>query len=105
MATGLALGILAALRWREARMPAQTYAYHYIRFHRNTTMPEEELRGLLAHHGFSIANMGYRVIEDGQFFEYRMVMRTTDPANTSRLADALRQLELVREFRISPTGD
>ena len=68
-------------------------------------MPEEELRGLLVHHGFSIANMGYRVIEDGQFFEYRMVMRTTDPANASRLADALRQLELVREFRLSPTGD
>ena len=105
MATGFALGILAAFRWLEARIPAQAYAYHYIRFHRDTTMPEEELRGLLAHHGFSIANMGYRVIEDGQFFEYRMVMRTTDPANTSRLADALRQLAIVREFRISPTGD
>jgi putative Mg2+ transporter-C (MgtC) family protein len=49
--------------------------------------------------------MAYRVIEDGQVFEYRMVIRTTDPANTSRLADALRQLDLVREFRISPTGD
>jgi putative Mg2+ transporter-C (MgtC) family protein len=68
-------------------------------------MPEKELRDLLAQHGFSIANMAYRVIEDGQVFEYRMVIRTTDPTNTSRLADDLRQLELVREFRIAPTGD
>lgn len=105
MATVFALGILAAFRWLESRMPAQVYAYHYVRFHRDSTMPEAELRGLLVHHGFSIANMGYRIIDDGQFFEYRMVIRTTDPANTSRLADVLRQLEIVREFRISPTGD
>ena len=68
-------------------------------------MAEKELRDLLSQHGFSIANMAYRVIEDGQVFEYRMVIRTTDPTNTSRLADDLRQLESVREFRISPTGD
>jgi len=105
LATALALGILAAFRWLEARMPAQVYAYHHIRFHRNNTMQEEELRGLLSQHGFSIANMAYRVINDGQFFEYRMVIRTTDPTNTSRLADALRKLDLVSEFRISPTGD
>jgi putative Mg2+ transporter-C (MgtC) family protein len=105
LATAFALGILAAFRWLEARMPAQVYAYHHIRFQRNNTMSEKELRDLLAQHGFSIANMAYRVIEDGQVFEYRMVIRTTDPTNTSRLADDLRQLELVREFRIAPTGD
>jgi putative Mg2+ transporter-C (MgtC) family protein len=105
LATGFALGILAAFRWLEARMPAQVYAYHYIRFQRHNTMAEKELRDLLSQHGFSIANMAYRIIEDGQVFEYRMVIRTTDPSNTSRLADDLRQLESVREFRISPTGD
>jgi putative Mg2+ transporter-C (MgtC) family protein len=105
LATAFALGILAAFRWFEARMPAQVYAYHHIRFQRHNTMSEKELRDLLAQHGFSIANMAYRVIEDGQVFEYRMVIRTTDPTNTSRLADDLRQLELVREFRIAPTGD
>ncbi len=103
--TVLVLGILAAFRWIEARMPAQSYAYHYLRFDRTTTMPEEEVRALLAHHGFTVANMGYRITHDGPFFEYRMVIRTTDPANTACLAAALRQLELVREFRISPTGD
>jgi putative Mg2+ transporter-C (MgtC) family protein len=105
LATVLALSILAAFRWLEARMPAESYAYHHVRFHRNKTMQEEELRGLLLQHGFSIANMAYRVIEDGKFFEYRMVIRTTDPANTSKLADSLRKHELVHEFRISPTGD
>jgi len=44
LATACALGILAAFRWFEARMPAQVYAYHHIRFERNNTMPEKELR-------------------------------------------------------------
>ena len=105
LATAFALGILAAFRWFEARMPAQVYAYHHIRFQRTNTMSEKDLRALLSQHGFSIANMAYRVTENGQGFEYRMVIRTTDPANTSRLADDLRNLEIVREFRISPTGD
>jgi putative Mg2+ transporter-C (MgtC) family protein len=105
LATVCALGILAAFRWLEARMPAQVYAYHYVRFQWHTTMAEKELRAVLSQHGFSIANMAYRILEDGQVFEYRMVIRTTDPTNTSRLADDLRQLESVREFRISPTGD
>ena len=105
VATGFSLGILAVFRWFEARMPAQIYAYHHIRFQRHNTMAEKDLRALLSQHGFSIANMAYRVIERGDAFEYRMVIRTTDPTNTSRLADELRQLEIVREFRISPTGD
>ena len=105
LATALALAVLSAFRWLEARLPAQSYAHHHLRFLRSATMTEKEVRALLAQHGFSITNMAYRIVDDGQYFEYRMVMRTIDPANTSRLADTLRQLEAVREFRISPTGD
>lgn len=101
----LVLGTLAGFRWIEARMPAQYFAYHWIRFNRSSTMPEEEVRALLAHHGFSVANMGYWITHGGSFFEYRMVLRTNDPANAASLAAALRGLEIVREFRISPTGD
>jgi putative Mg2+ transporter-C (MgtC) family protein len=49
--------------------------------------------------------MSYRITRDGPSFEYRMVIRTTNPDNTSYLAASLRKLELVREFRIFPMGD
>jgi len=68
-------------------------------------MPEDELRAFLAQHGFTIANMSYRATDDQRSFEYRMVIRTIDQENLSTLAVALRQLETVRAFRISPTGD
>ena len=104
LATALTLGTLSLFRWIEAKMPTQSYAHHYVRFDRNGAMSEDELRALLMRQGFAIANMSYRVT-DNDSFEYRMVIRTADPANTSRLADVLRQLDSVREFRISPTGD
>ena len=56
--------------------------------------------------GFTVANMTYRAIDDEDLgFEYRMVLRTTEQQNMSRLAAALRQREDVSAFRLSPTGD
>jgi putative Mg2+ transporter-C (MgtC) family protein len=104
LATVLTLGALSLFRVIELRLPSQSYAHHYVRFARSDVMPEEELKGMLAAHGFSVANMSYRITDD-DLFEYRMVMRTLDPANASRLAEVLRLHPSVREFRISPTGD
>ena len=105
LSTALTLGILSVFRWIENRMPSQSYAHFHIRFDRDHTMPEEQLRMLLAEHNFSIANMSYRITNQGKFFEYRMVIRTTHRSSPSILADSLCQLPVVREFRISPTGD
>ena len=66
-------------------------------------MPEQEVKNLLVNHGFTIANTSYRITQAG-LFEYRMDIRTTNPDNASALAEALRTLEMVREFRISTTG-
>ncbi len=103
-ASALALGILSVFRRIEAMMPTQAYAQYAICFDRDNTMPEDRLRALLAQHGFTVANMGYRIVNDGKLFEYQTVIQTTDRNNTALLADTLRKHELVREFRISPTG-
>lgn len=105
VATVFALGTLSFFRWIESRLPSHYYAHHAVRFGRNSVMPESELRAFLCGHGFTVANMSYRVSDDSAAFEYRMMIRTTDPANLSELAVALRQFDNVRAFRISPTGD
>jgi hypothetical protein len=38
-------------------MPSESYATRYICFDPNQAMLEEELRALVADHGFSVANM------------------------------------------------
>lgn len=105
VSTILALGVLAVFRWFEAKMPSETFAHHHIRFHRENTMPEPELRQLLTGHGFSISNLTYRLSNDRQDFEYRMIISTKDSSNVAKLAESLRKLDRVSEFRISPTSD
>jgi putative Mg2+ transporter-C (MgtC) family protein len=68
-------------------------------------MGENELRKLIDSHGFSIANLSCRLIEGGQQFEYRMTIKSRDRKNAERLAEHLRNLPQVIEFRIAPTGD
>jgi putative Mg2+ transporter-C (MgtC) family protein len=99
------LGILAAFRWIENRLPSHRFAHHRIRFDRDHVMPEENLRDLLERHGFSVSGLAYRLTEDGRQFEYRMTIRTTHERNFGRLARSLAALPPVVEFNLAPAGD
>jgi putative Mg2+ transporter-C (MgtC) family protein len=105
LATVLTLGTLSVFRWVESRIPAEVYAQFILRFARKEAMPEEEMRRLLTDHGFTIANLSYRLDVNLDFFEYQMVIRTNRAENASRLAEALKKIDSLKEFRVSPTGD
>jgi putative Mg2+ transporter-C (MgtC) family protein len=99
------LAVLAAFRFVEHRLPAEFYAHHSLTFQRSAIMSEEDLRRLIADHGFSIANLSYRLSNDGKLFEYGMVIKTRDSRNAEALAQHLCRRPEVLEFRIAPTGD
>ena len=105
LATALTLGTLSTFRWIENRMPAQFYAHFMVRFQRNGAMPEAGLRRVVSGHGFSIANLNYRLTGDGKHFEYLMVLRTLEADNLRALSETLSALHSVIEYRIAPTGD
>jgi len=101
----LTLGTLSVFRWIEGRMPAELYANFAVRFARDAVMPEPKLRALVARHGFSVANFNYRLMADGEQFEYRMVMRTLKQDNVRALSETLNDDAGVLEYRISPTSE
>ena len=105
LATAITIGVLSLFRSVESWMPQHTYVHHHIGFAREDAMTEDEVRALITSYEFTIANMSYRVVGDGAEFEYRMILRTSDSKNASRLAERLRTLPRVRTFRMSPTGD
>ena len=105
VATILTVGTLSLFRLIEARIPSHHYAQHFLSFGRNEAMEEEEIRRMLEKHGFTIANISYRVSDDGADFEYRMVIRTSTSDKFSMLARYLRAQQRIKTFRISPTGD
>jgi putative Mg2+ transporter-C (MgtC) family protein len=105
LASGLTLGTLSVFRWIETKLPSQFYAHFMVRFARGSQIGEDALRELIKSHGFSIANLNYRLHAEEQYFEYRMVLRTDRAAHARALSETLSALDAVREFRLSPTGD
>jgi putative Mg2+ transporter-C (MgtC) family protein len=99
------IAILAAFRILELRLPTEFYAHHSLTFERSAVMAEDDLRRLIGEHGFSIANLSYRLSNSGKTFEYRMVIKCRDRRNAEALSQHLCQLREVLEFRIAPTGD
>ena len=105
LATGLTLGILSLFRKIESRIPSQSYAHHYIRFDRNDVISEDQIRNTMTAHGFNIANLSYRIMDDGLYFEYQMIIQSSDVRNLSILSTYLLNLKQVKAFQITPTGD
>jgi putative Mg2+ transporter-C (MgtC) family protein len=105
IATFLTLGTLSVFRWIESRIPTQLYSQFVVRFGRDKAMPEMQMREMLTDHGFTVANLNYRLDVEADFIEYQMIIRTTDPDNTSKLTQALNLIDAVKEYRVSPTGD
>ena len=97
--------VLSVFRFIETRLPSEFYAHHMLRFPRDRTMSEADVRKLIRGHGFTVANLSSRLTEGGQQFEYRMTIKSRDRGNADRLSSRLRDLPNVVEFRISPMGD
>src|SRR5687767_12239807 len=105
LCTLLTLGTLSLFRWIEGKLPTEHYANFTLRFARDATMPEAELRRLVADHGFSIYNLSYRLTADGDQFEYRMVLRALGRESSRALSDALKANRSVLQYRIAPASD
>lgn len=101
----LTLGTLSVFRWIESKLPVEFYARFVVRFARDSTLAEADMRGLVARHGFTIANLNYRLDVQDDFFEYRMVIRSHNANSAQELIETLKQVPTIREFRLSPTGD
>ena len=101
----LALGVLSAFRWIEARMPTQAYYHFDVRFARSTEVSESHIRALVEGHGFSLANFSYRLDRDGSVRRYSMTIASADRSAAGRLAAHLEKEGAIQEFRIAPTGD
>ena len=105
LATVLTVGVLSVFRRIESRFPVQVYAQCSLRFARDGAVSEDEVRKLLTDHRFDVVTLAYNLDAGDQVFEYRMAVRTVDPANMSRLSATVRSMTSVRGFTLSASSD
>ncbi len=101
----LTLGVLSVFRALESRLPVHQYAALRLRFARGNALSDAEVAEVLGRNGCFATGLSWRLADDGRYLEYRMTVRTSDPANFARLAAELERLPLVREFTLSPAGE
>jgi putative Mg2+ transporter-C (MgtC) family protein len=101
----LTLAVLSVFRWIEMRVPTQAYFNFDVKYSKDGTLSEEEMRALIHNHKFSIANFSYRLETEGRVLRHNMTLKTTDRGAASRLASDLKENPTVLEFKLSPTGD
>ena len=101
----LTLAVLSVFRWIETRVPTQSYFAFDVKYAKDGTLSEDDMRALIKRHAFSIANFSYRLETEGRVLRHSMTLKTTDRTAASRLAHALKENPTVLEFKLSPTGD
>ena len=105
VATVLMLAVLDLFRRLEHRLAVERYFHHQLRFVVRHPPPEQEVRRLLARHGFTMAETGYRIAAAGSGIELVMTVFTRDAAAPARLAATLAEMDEVAGFELLPTGD
>jgi putative Mg2+ transporter-C (MgtC) family protein len=101
----LTLAVLSVFRWIELRVPTQSYFNFDVKYAKDGTLSESDMRALIKQHAFSIANFSYRLETEGRVLRHSMTLQTTDRTAASRLAHTLKENPTVLEFKLSPTGD
>jgi len=96
---------LAGLRRLEDRLPTQWSIHLEVAFARDGGRHEDELRDLVASHGFSMREMSYRLQGSPQLIEYKTVVWTSDAAAIRKLEQTLVARPDVARFSLSPSRD
>ena len=101
----MTLIVLSVFRWVEMKVPTQSYFNFDVKYAKEGTLSEEDMRALIKQHDFSIANFSYRLEAEGRVLRHSMTLKTTNRTAAKRLANALKDNATVLEFKLSPTGD
>lgn len=105
LVTVLTLGTLSIYRVIERKIPSLFYFRLLLRFHRDAAMAEQEARRIIIGHGFTVASIGYALVDGGKYFEYDMMLGARNPEHMEGLSQAIAKETSVVEFRISPAGE
>lgn len=106
LGTILAVCVLSFFHFIERVMPKNSYVHFNISFNKDKLLGEEAVKELVCQFGFRALNVSYHSVNDGNFFEYRIVMKTGDEKNSAKLAAHLAgNPHGIRDYQIYPSGD
>ncbi|MBY0431717.1 MAG: MgtC/SapB family protein [Rhodospirillales bacterium] len=98
----LTIGIMSGLRSLETALPHQTLLHLTIAYVRDRMPAAADLREMMHRHGYEVADWSFHLAENGNRFEYQIVLQASRPRRATDLVDELSASDCI-EFRLSPT--
>ncbi len=99
-AVALALLVLTAMRYIEARLPTRVRAEGAFRFKADDAPDQDAFLTLLGGHGVVVSDLSYRLGDGGQTFEYRAQIEDRSGQAFDALAQRLRNVAALEEFEL-----
>jgi len=97
--------LMSAMRWVERKLPQSSLIHCSVRYRRDVAPPESELHAQAGRFGFDVIDTSYRLAEVGEFYEYRLTLRSFGKGRDGDFAHALAADARVCEFKVSPQRD
>ncbi len=99
----LSITVLSGFHWVERLLPHERLLHLSIAYP-HTRMPTEgNLRQLMRLHDFEVVDWAYQLGDDGNKFEYLLVLKTLGSGKMSELAKYLAAADDIIEFRLAPS--
>jgi putative Mg2+ transporter-C (MgtC) family protein len=100
-ATVLVLVTLVVMRWLENAIPWRVYGLAIFRFEADKAPSEEDLGKLLEQFSVSVSDVSYKLLKDGQIFEYWTNLETKRQDAFMHLSEHLRTIPGLVEYEVS----
>ncbi|MBI4312369.1 MAG: MgtC/SapB family protein [Chloroflexi bacterium] len=97
----LTLGTLSGFRYLETFVPTLYFGRLTASISADA-VSEEDLRRIVAGNGMRVSHFGYGYSGRGRVIEYSMTIQTRNADNFRKLANALKDMNKLQEFRLEP---
>jgi putative Mg2+ transporter-C (MgtC) family protein len=100
-ATAIVLFTLIVLRWLENAIPWRVYALAIFRFDAKSAPSEQALNAMLGAFSVSVSDVSYKLLKDGEIFEYWTNLETKRQDAFKALAEHLKTIPGLVEYEVS----
>jgi putative Mg2+ transporter-C (MgtC) family protein len=100
-ATAIILATLIIMRWVENAIHWRVYALAIFRFEAKNAPSEQALNAMMAKFSVSVSDVSYKLLQNGQIFEYWTNLETKRPDAYTALAAHLQAIPGLVEYEVS----
>ncbi|MBI4966684.1 MAG: MgtC/SapB family protein [Rhodospirillales bacterium] len=97
------IAVMSGFHWVEIVLPHRSHVHLSLSYARAKRPDEAAILALVGPHGYEVGDWAFHLNQNGQRFEYQLVLTCRGPGRAAALARALAEEPDLIEFQLTPT--